>query len=59
MADSTRGGPRFTTPDRVAATVDIAALTPQERAEIIDPVEYDEAQAALANCADYDPEVND
>jgi hypothetical protein len=38
------------------ATVDIAALTPQERAEFIDSLEYDEAPAAVADCADCGPE---
>jgi hypothetical protein len=31
-------------------------LTPQEFAEFIDSLEYDEAPAAVAGCADYDPE---
>ena len=35
------------------------ALTPEELAEFIDSLEYDEAPAAVADCADYDPEYND
>ena len=31
-------------------------LTPQEFAEFIDSLEYDEATAAVADCADYDTE---
>ena len=31
-------------------------LTPQEFAEFIDSLEYDEAPAAVADCADYDSE---
>ncbi len=31
-------------------------LTPEELAEFIDSLEYDEAPAAVADCADYDPE---
>jgi hypothetical protein len=32
------------------------ALTPEELAEFIDSLEYDEAPAAATDCADYDPE---
>jgi hypothetical protein len=32
------------------------ALTPEELAEFIDSLEYDDTPAALADCADYDPE---
>jgi len=31
-------------------------LTPEELAEFIDSLEYDEAPAAVADCADYDSE---
>ena len=31
-------------------------LSSEELAEFIDSLEYDEAPAALADCADYDPE---
>jgi hypothetical protein len=31
-------------------------LTPEEFAEFIDSLENDEAPAAVADCADYDPE---
>jgi hypothetical protein len=34
-------------------------LTPEELAEFIDSLEYDEAPAAVADCADYDSENND
>jgi hypothetical protein len=33
-----------------------STLTPQEFAEFIDSLEYDEAPAAVADCADYDTE---
>ena len=33
-----------------------APLTPIELAEFIDSLEYDESPAALADCADYEPE---
>ena len=32
------------------------ALSPEELAEFIDSLEYDEAAAAVADCTDYDPE---
>jgi hypothetical protein len=32
------------------------ALTPEEFAEFIDSLEYDQAPAAATDCADYDPE---
>ncbi|MGD0762797.1 MAG: hypothetical protein ABR929_06320 [Roseiarcus sp.] len=35
------------------------ALTPEELAEFIDSIEYDEAPAAVADCVNYDPEYND
>ncbi len=31
-------------------------LTPEELAEFIDSLGYDEAPAAVADCTDYDPE---
>ncbi len=45
------------TPRAVAvSTHSGAALTPEELAEFIDSLEYDGAPAAVADCADYDPE---
>ena len=32
------------------------ALSPEELAEFIDSLEYDEAPAAVADCREYDPE---
>jgi hypothetical protein len=32
------------------------ALSPEELAEFVDSLEYDEASAALADSADYEPE---
>jgi hypothetical protein len=32
------------------------ALSPEELAEFIDSLEYDDTPAAVADCADYDPE---
>ncbi len=34
-------------------------LAPEELAEFIDSLEYDEAPPAVADCADYFPENND
>ena len=36
-----------------------AALTPEELAEFIDSLEYDDPPAAVADCADYAPASND
>jgi hypothetical protein len=32
------------------------AITPEELAEFIDSLEYDETSPAVADCPDYDPE---
>ena len=57
-ADSKHQGPKI-----LRARANLAnngfALTPEELAEFIDSIEYDEAPAAVADCANYDPEYND
>jgi len=45
------------TPHALAApTYSGAALTPEELAESIDSLEYDEAPAPVADCTDCEPE---
>jgi hypothetical protein len=34
----------------------VHSLTQEELAEFIDSLDYDEAPAAVADCADYEPE---
>ena len=36
-------------------TYTVTALTPEELAEPIDSLKFDEAPAAAADCTDYDP----
>jgi hypothetical protein len=56
MATEARYAARNTPRALAVLTYNGTALTPEELAEFIDSLEYDQTPAAVAECTDYDPE---
>ena len=56
MATEARYAARNTPRALAVPTRSGTGLTPEELAEFLDSLEYDDAPAAVADCTDYDPE---